>query len=1020
VQEQVSDSWNPYFVRRVLVTFFVLALLLGLTSAIPGASAADPAVPDGVVKAGVGVADATWNVGSSSGQYADSRDVGGELSGDGNMDPNFHTVKNEPSYGVQSRLSIRALVVEGADGKRVALVKADNYLAQDYLQRRVEQLLPADVEITRHEIVWSATHNHSSPYDLTPSAGVWAFQDAFSLRMFEYEARQAAAAITQAYRSREPVRMGATKVKHEIFKGNIVGPQLSDDGTPSGYPAKFGDTDLTVLRFDNIKDPAHPRPLATWVNWGQHPESLEGYNLLTADYLSALERNVDRATGSTMLFSQGDVGSSEGPYGDRAGREQLPDGVWREWAHMGFAQMERGAHYLSEDVLKAWRAIGDGAPGVVVPMSSNFEVGVAENWVPGPLSHPYPSVSNCRSETTVNGRPGAPVLGLPDCERSPVGPDAPIYEALKATGMPVPEHYDAPAYGGVEENNRIHLQAVRLGDVLLASCSCEAQVDLILNLKSRTDDEPSNIFDGYPTDELCAASGTDTYACEDLRTQNPDDRLTISKAAYDHMYAQIHNDAAGWDAPEYAAEANAEPTDPAKIKGNFTKQEIQDVCAPLVACGYKLPVGLGHTGDYDGYTVSYREYMARDSYRKALTSYGAHTADYMVTRLVKMAAALQGGPAVAPEPHDTLAQADEARQQAMAIALGQASSAAWDTWLASLPDDVGPAGPVAQPASIKRFGAATFTWVGGSNAIDNPHVTVQQRQADGSWADYADQSGEVQTFLSLPKGVASVADSRTGRQQWKWTANFEAFDPWPAGAAEQVANGTYRFSVAGHIQAGGQLGDYAFESEPFTVGAWDGIPVGAPTTLEDGRVGFPVGPVAYPRSYVSAAAPKFVRDDSRQVCMTCSFRPWASTSAVESVALTVTGAGGLERTLPTTFDAARGLWVTSRPLYTDETAVVAAGGVRDAFGETNGTPSAPVMGTVAAPSPGVDRAFRGGDSSAGKAASGRSGPARGSGSGGGIAGSLRNIGSVVGGLSALLVVLLIVALFAGVATGSDP
>ena len=45
-------------------------------------------------------------------------------------------------------------------------------------------------------------------------------------------------------------------------------------------------------------------------------------------------------------------------------------------------------------------------------------------------------------------------------------------------------------------------------------------------------------------------------------------------------------------------------------------------------CGYALPVGLGHTGDYNGYTVSYREYMARDSYRKALTSYGAHTADY--------------------------------------------------------------------------------------------------------------------------------------------------------------------------------------------------------------------------------------------------------------------------------------------------------------------------------------------------------------------------------------------------------
>src|SRR5439155_3163859 len=125
----------------------------------------------------------------------------------------------------------------------------------------------------------------------------------------------------------------------------------------------------------------------------------------------------------------------------------------------------------------------------------------------------------------------------------------------------------------------------------------------------------------------------------------------------------------GWDDPAYAVQANSEPLDPTQIKGNFTKQELQDVCPSCV--GYALPVGVGHAGDYNGYTVSYREYMNRDSYRKALTSYGAHTADYMVTRLVRMAAAMKGGPPLASELDEPIAVADEARQQTMPTALGK-------------------------------------------------------------------------------------------------------------------------------------------------------------------------------------------------------------------------------------------------------------------------------------------------------------------------------------------------------------
>ena len=143
--------------------------------------------------------------------------------------------------------------------------------------------------------------------------------------------------------------------------------------------------------------------------------------------------------------------------------------------------------------------------------------------------------------------------------------------------------------------------------------------------------------------------------------------------------------------------------------------------------------------------------MTWDDYRKALTSYGPHTADYMNTRLVRLAGELNGGPALEAEINDAFGQADEARQAAVATALGQASSAAFDAWTAALPDDVGPAEALTQPEDIKRFDAATFSWRGGSNAADNPVVSVE-RLVDGEWQPYADQSGEVQTKLAVPEG----------------------------------------------------------------------------------------------------------------------------------------------------------------------------------------------------------------------------------------------------------------------------
>lgn len=834
-------------------------LALGSLAIVPAAQAG------GTLRAGVGIADATWHVGVGSGQYAAKDPNALQVVAGGEVDPYNHSNTQRKSYGVQSRLTYRALVVEGANGDRIALVKSDSYLAQDYLTRRAAQILESGTSGIRHEdIMLMASHNHGSPYYFTPSWGVWLFQDVFELRAFEYHARQMAAAIEQAAANLVPARMGGTTFTHTIYKGNIAGTTTADDGTPGGYPDQHADFGVSVVRFDDMSNPSAPKPLGVFVNHGQHPESNDGYDLITADFLAPLERMVEAGTGAPMIFGQGDVGSAEGPY-FRAGYETLPDGVVRAWAHVGHAQTERGARYLADDVIEAFDAIGNGDPSVLLPMSSDVDVKAGNAWVPGPVSHPYPSVSNCRSESTVEGNPGVPVAGLPDCSRGGSNDRASmVWENLKAHGIPVPESYDAPAFTGVEENMRIHLQAFKIGGVVLASCSCEAQMDLILNLESRLDTVVGNQFDGYDWSTSCTQAIDTSWTCADPYV--PGRTWTASDERFKRMRAQVKNSADGWDAPEYAVQANAEPTDTTQIKGNFSSDEL------VAGDGFTLAIGMGHTGDYNGYTVSYREYMSRDHYRKALTSYGPHTADYMVSRLVRLAREIQGGAEMQAEPLDPLAIADEVRQVAASRALGVASGAAYDAWLAAIPNDIGPAAALTQPTDITRFKAATFAWRGGSNAVDNPNVSVE-RFVDGAWAPYADQSGQVQTMVTFPKGANAITDTYSGNQAWKWTANFEAFTGFPATHGSTPA-GQYRFVVDGLIRQSNANAPYRIESAPFAVAPFSGV-------VSTAKIGddLSVSTLTFPKSYTSPF--RFVKDDGNAtLCKTCSFRPWARSSAL--------------------------------------------------------------------------------------------------------------------------------------------
>src|SRR3954451_1879183 len=115
----------------------LIALLAAL--ALPAGAAAKKASKGPIVEAGAAILDGSYHVGSSAGQYASTRD-----GGYGDVDPHAQQVKNQASYGVQERETVRALVVKGVDGNLVALVSDDHYIPQDALWRRTAQLLDAD------------------------------------------------------------------------------------------------------------------------------------------------------------------------------------------------------------------------------------------------------------------------------------------------------------------------------------------------------------------------------------------------------------------------------------------------------------------------------------------------------------------------------------------------------------------------------------------------------------------------------------------------------------------------------------------------------------------------------------------------------------------------------------------------------------------------------------------------------------------------------------------------------------
>ncbi|MCC7112560.1 MAG: hypothetical protein IT382_24930 [Deltaproteobacteria bacterium] len=222
---------------------------------------------------------------------------------------------SRPAMGVKDELSVRAVVLRQGD-TTLALVTVDAvgifYDEQVRMKEKLEAMRPGQVDA----LFVQASHTHEAP----DTMGQWGYIDPYiglqqghgrSDQHMETLRSQGAQAVAEALDALVPVRVRVGQV-HVGIEG------LLSDGRD---PKIFNDA-VTAI---SLEEQGTDAVVATLVNWGNHPESLDSRNnFISADYLhaarEALEGGMEEtasaparpARGGVALYLQGAVGGIMG------------------------------------------------------------------------------------------------------------------------------------------------------------------------------------------------------------------------------------------------------------------------------------------------------------------------------------------------------------------------------------------------------------------------------------------------------------------------------------------------------------------------------------------------------------------------------------------------------------------------------------------------------------------------------------------------------------------------------------
>ncbi len=228
---------------------------------------------------------------------------------------------NRVATGVHDDLYVRCLAL-AAGRQTLALCEADviGLFYDDVLKIR-EKVKAQAPAVT--EVIVGSTHDHEGPDTL----GLWGptpFQSGMDEKYMDWLDNRIAATALQAVHSMQPARMTLARDDHPLLA------MLQSDSRPPYVKDPY----LFVMQLEALAD---GHPIATLVNWSDHPETLGGHNtLITADFPHWLCQYVESHGGGTAVFFQGSIGGLLSSLGEDVALQDpetgqvAKDGTWRK------------------------------------------------------------------------------------------------------------------------------------------------------------------------------------------------------------------------------------------------------------------------------------------------------------------------------------------------------------------------------------------------------------------------------------------------------------------------------------------------------------------------------------------------------------------------------------------------------------------------------------------------------------------------------------------------------------------
>lgn len=265
------------------------------------------------------------------------------------------------AQGTNDDLFAKAIVLE-QDGVRVALVGLDLISTTRPMVEAARTEIARAVGIPADHVMISATHAHTGPVLAQrgtreiASGGETGLSERYSNEL----PKRIAESVRLAAARLEPARLlaGVGREEHLSFNRRF----FMKDGTVGWNPGKLNanavrpagpvDPDVGVVLFEAPRERQPAVPLATYVNFAMHPDTVGGTHF-SADYPGVLSRLLANCRGTNMLtlFANGACGNL--------------NHIDVEWAgpQHGYAEAQRIGTILAADVLQTLKELQPLRPG---------------------------------------------------------------------------------------------------------------------------------------------------------------------------------------------------------------------------------------------------------------------------------------------------------------------------------------------------------------------------------------------------------------------------------------------------------------------------------------------------------------------------------------------------------------------------------------------------------------------------------------------------------------------------------